>query len=63
MLSFGEVVAIIQCTVIGSRRYNVDLISLLTNTLSKRSMYPPNINIKPDLNPEERICESKLLVE
>ena len=35
----------------------------VTNILSNRPNYPTNVNIKPDLSPEDRTCESKLLAE
>ena len=35
----------------------------VVNILSKKPNYPTEINIKPDLMKEERICESKLLAE
>ena len=35
----------------------------VANILSKKPNYPTEINIKPDLMKEERICESKLLAE
>ena len=35
----------------------------VANILSNNSSYPSTISIKPDLSPEERSCESKLLAE
>jgi len=36
---------------------------VVINILLSRSNHPTNVSIKPDLSPEERSCESKLLAE